>query len=90
MAFLTADRLGRKGSVAYGSWAVLLGTVLQASANELVQMITSRLISGIGIGLITVNVPIWQAESFKCHNRGVGSIKPSRGFCQYANANRLF
>ncbi len=71
LAFVTADRLGRKGSIKYGSWIALIGTVLQASACEIVQLSASRLILGVGIGLITVNVPIWQAESFNSHNRGV-------------------
>ena len=71
VAFLTADRLGRKGSVNVGSWIMVLGTILQTSAHEKIQMIISRIITGIGNGMNTVNVPIWQAESFKSHNRGV-------------------
>ncbi|KAL9615071.1 MAG: hypothetical protein Q9167_000494 [Letrouitia subvulpina] len=70
VAFLTADRFGRKGSIKWGSWIMVVGTILQTSATENVQMILSRLITGIGNGVNTVNVPIWQAESFKSHNRG--------------------
>ncbi len=71
VAFLTADRLGRKGSIGFGSWVVLIGTILQTSTTGKIQMIVSRLTSDVGIGMITVNVPVWQAESFKSHNRGV-------------------
>ena len=74
VAFMTADSLGRKGSVGYRSWFVLIGTILQTSTSGKIQMIVSRFISGIGIGMITVNVPIWQAESFQSHNRGVSTI----------------
>lgn len=49
---------------------MVIGTILQTSPVERVQMIISRVISGIGNGMNTVNVPIWQAESFKSHNRG--------------------
>ncbi|KAL9128987.1 MAG: hypothetical protein Q9217_002462 [Psora testacea] len=70
LAFLTADRLGRKGSLHVGSWIMVVGTILQTSANEKIQMIISRIVTGIGNGMNTVNVPIWQAESFKSHNRG--------------------
>ena len=70
VAFLTADRLGRKGSVCVGSWIMVVGTILQTAAFEKIQMIISRIVSGIGNGMNTVNVPIWQAESFKSHNRG--------------------
>ena len=71
VAFLTADRFGRKGSIMWGSWIMVIGTILQTSATEQVQMIISRLVTGVGNGINTVNVPIWQAESFKSHNRGV-------------------
>ena len=71
VAFMTADRWGRKGSIVWGSWIMVVGTILQTSATEKVQMIISRLITGIGNGINTVNVPIWQAESFKSNNRGV-------------------
>lgn len=70
LAFMTADRLGRKGSVVWGTWIMVVGTILQTSATENIQMIISRTITGIGNGMNTVNVPIWQSESFKSHNRG--------------------
>ncbi|KAL8857570.1 MAG: hypothetical protein Q9178_005898 [Gyalolechia marmorata] len=70
LAFLTADRWGRKGSLAWGSWIMVVGTILQTASTEKIQMILSRVITGIGNGVNTVNVPIWQAESFKSHNRG--------------------
>ena len=73
VAFLTADRFGRKGSILYGCWIMVIGTILQTSATESVQMIISRVVTGIGNGINTVNVPIWQAESFRSHNRGVHS-----------------
>ena len=77
LAFLTADRFGRKGSVMWGRYIMVIGTILQVSATESVQMLISRIITDIGNGVNTVNVPIWQAESFKSHNRSVcmsGSI----------------
>ena len=75
LAFCTADRWGRKGSIIWGSWIMVVGTILQTSATEKVQMILSRIITGIGNGVNTVNVPIWQAESFKSQNRGVGDAR---------------
>ncbi|KAL8724111.1 MAG: hypothetical protein Q9181_006979 [Wetmoreana brouardii] len=70
VAFLTAERFGRKGSIKWGSWIMVVGTILQTTATEKVQMIISRIITGVGNGINTVNVPIWQAESFKSSNRG--------------------
>lgn len=71
LAFMSADFLGRKGSITIGCWIMVVGTILQTSATENVQMIISRTVTGIGNGMNTVNIPIWQAESFKSHNRGV-------------------
>ncbi|KAI9838434.1 MAG: hypothetical protein M1837_002489 [Sclerophora amabilis] len=70
VAFVTAERFGRKGSIMWGSIIMILGTILQTSATESVQMILSRVITGIGNGINTCAVPTWQAESFKSHNRG--------------------
>lgn len=71
IAFLTADSYGRKGSIVRGCWIMVVGTILQTSATESVQLIIARIVTGIGNGINTVNVPVWQAESFKSHNRGV-------------------
>lgn len=71
IAFLTADRFGRKGSIMWGCWIMIFGTICQTASVSSMQLIVSRVITGIGNGINTVNVPIWQAESFKSHNRGV-------------------
>ena len=71
LAFLTADKFGRKGSIFWGSIIMVIGTILQTSPVERVQLIIARVITGIGNGVNTVNVPIWQSESFRSHNRGV-------------------
>ena len=55
-----------------GCWIMVVGTILQTSATGSVQLIVARIVTGIGNGINTVNVPVWQAESFKSHNRGVG------------------
>ena len=52
---------------------MVIGTILQASATGSVQLIIARIVTGVGNGINTVNVPVWQAESFKSHNRGVRS-----------------
>ncbi|KAI9673127.1 MAG: hypothetical protein M1817_002989 [Caeruleum heppii] len=70
LAFATAERFGRKGSIMWGSVIMLIGTVLQTTAMEKVQMILSRIITGIGNGVNTCAVPMWQAESFRSQNRG--------------------
>ncbi|CAD6589430.1 MAG: hypothetical protein ASARMPRED_004044 [Alectoria sarmentosa] len=57
VAFLTADHYGRKGSIMRGCWIMVVGTILQTSATESVQLIIGRIVTGIGNGINTVNVP---------------------------------
>ena len=88
VAFLTADRYGRKGSIMRGCWIMVVGTILQTSASESVQLIVARIVTGIGNGISTVNVPVWQAESFKSHNRGVSAYMQSNIEALVDKANR--
>ena len=89
-AFLTADRYGRKGSIMRGCWIMVVGTILQTSATESMQLIIARIFTGIGNGINTVNVPVWQAESFKSHNRGVIVHTQSIIEAEADDARRLF
>lgn len=70
VAFLGAEKFGRMGSLMWGSWIMEVGKVLQAGAYENIQMILSRVVSGIGNGINTCAVSMWQAECFQAHNRG--------------------
>lgn len=72
IAFVASEKLGRKGSIYCGTAIMVVGTVLQTSAFEKIQMILSRILTGIGNGINTCAVPIWQAECFDAKNRGVG------------------
>ena len=56
VAFLGAEKFGRKGSLMWGTWIMVVGTILQAAAFEEIQMIISRIISGIGNGINTCAV----------------------------------
>ena len=63
----------------HGCWIMVAGTIFQTSATGSVQMMFSRIVTGIGNGINTVNVPIWQAETFKSHNRGVYFVSSIKG-----------
>lgn len=69
---------------------MVVGTILQTSATKSVHLIIARIVTGIGNGINTVNVPIWQAESFKSHNRGVGVNTPLIIEILADDANRHF
>jgi MFS family permease len=68
LAFFTAERFSRKGRLMWGMWIMVVGTILQTASFEKVQMILSRVVTGIGNGINTCAVPMWQAERFRSHN----------------------
>lgn len=77
------EKLGRRRTIAIGSWIMIIGAVLQASAYGRPQLIVGRIVSGVGMGIINSTVPVLQAEF---------SPKSSRGVCTLAlpsNKNKL-
>lgn len=49
---------------------MIIGAILQTSAFELGQLIAGRVITGLGNGMNTSTVPMWQSETSKPHARG--------------------
>ncbi|CAK7224177.1 hypothetical protein SBRCBS47491_005460 [Sporothrix bragantina] len=70
LTIVLGDRLGRKRCIFGGSLIMALGAVLQCSAFALPQLIVGRVICGMGNGINTSTVPVWQAECSKSHRRG--------------------
>ncbi|CAK7203010.1 hypothetical protein SEUCBS139899_005737 [Sporothrix eucalyptigena] len=70
LTIFLGDRLGRKRCIFGGSLIMAVGAVLQCSAFALPQLIVGRVICGIGNGINTSTVPVWQAECSKSHRRG--------------------
>ncbi|KNG91521.1 hypothetical protein ANOM_000016 [Aspergillus nomiae NRRL 13137] len=68
--FKLGNRFGRRRPIFLGCLIVSIGAILQASASTLVQFIIGRVICGLGTGLNTATVPVWQAECTKPHQRG--------------------
>lgn len=64
------DKLGRRKTIFVGAWIMLIGAVIQCSSFSLGQLISGRVVSGIGNGFITSTVPMWQSECAKPRNRG--------------------
>ena len=61
---------GRRKAIFIGCTILSIGAVLQASAFGLPQFIAGRVIAGVGTGINTATVPVWQAECIKVHRRG--------------------
>ncbi|KAF2755048.1 general substrate transporter [Pseudovirgaria hyperparasitica] len=56
------DKLGRRRSVLLGTFIMLIGTVIQATSFGLAQLIVGRIVTGIGNGMNTSSIPVWQSE----------------------------
>ncbi|GAO48299.1 general substrate transporter [Saitoella complicata NRRL Y-17804] len=70
LTFFVGEKLGRRWSIVVGLIIMLVGTVLQATAYGIPHMIVGRIVTGIGNGMNTSTVPMYQAETSKAHSRG--------------------
>jgi MFS family permease len=62
--------LGRRRTIFLGGVLSLVGEILCSSSFELAQFIVGRTIIGLGIGILSATVPVWQAECSSAANRG--------------------
>jgi sugar porter (SP) family MFS transporter len=59
------DRLGRKLTILIGAVVFVLGGGLQTGANTINYLYAGRCLAGVGVGFLTMIVPLYQAEL--CH-----------------------
>lgn len=68
------QRTGRTPLLVTGGILMVIGTVLSTAAFGeswgLGQFVIGRVISGLGNGMDTATIPVWQSECSKAHNRG--------------------
>ncbi|KAL8779124.1 MAG: hypothetical protein Q9213_007085 [Squamulea squamosa] len=69
------DFLGRRRAIMMGGSIMILGVIIQATAERnatpLAQFIIGRVITGVGNGINTSTIPTYQAECSKTSNRGL-------------------
>ena len=58
----TADFLGRRWTIVIGSLIFLLGGGLQTGAMVLGELMAGRFLAGLGVGFLTMIIPLYQAE----------------------------
>ncbi|KAL7918061.1 general substrate transporter [Trichoderma austrokoningii] len=63
-------RFGRRTLAHFGTLAIAIGSLLQASSFSVGQLMVGRIVAGIGLGLISSNVAIWQSETAPARVRG--------------------
>lgn len=67
-----ADRVGRKWSISGWSLMVCIGITIQISSpfGKWYQVAMGRWVAGLGVGAVSLLVPMYQAESGPRHIRG--------------------
>jgi sugar porter (SP) family MFS transporter len=68
------ERIGRTPLLVTGGILMIIGTVISTAAFGpqwgLGQFVVGRVISGLGNGMDTATIPVWQSECSRAHNRG--------------------
>lgn len=67
-----ANRFGRKTMIEVAAIIFLLGTLLLILSHNFWEILLGRIIGGIGVGIITIVVPLYIAEAAPCKIRGSG------------------
>lgn len=65
------DRFGRKATIQLGALICLVGATLQAAAQNLPMIFIGRILAGWAVGLISMSVPVYQAECAHPRSRGL-------------------
>ncbi|KAG6148545.1 hypothetical protein E4U11_000516 [Claviceps purpurea] len=64
------DIIGRRRTILYGSCIFFVGGALQTAATSMAMMMVGRIIAGLGVGMLSTIVPVYQSEISPPHNRG--------------------
>nr|XP_036577935.1 uncharacterized protein CTRU02_11997 [Colletotrichum truncatum]KAF6785065.1 hypothetical protein CTRU02_11997 [Colletotrichum truncatum] len=70
VSMFLGDKLGRKRCIFCGCTILIIGGILQAASYSIALMIFGRVVAGIGNGMNTIAIPVWQSETAKPGNRG--------------------
>ncbi|KLU84402.1 hypothetical protein MAPG_03445, partial [Magnaporthiopsis poae ATCC 64411] len=67
----TADAWGRRRSLSFGVGIFIIGNIIQVTAmNSWVHMMMGRFVAGLGVGNLSVGVPMFQSECSPREIRG--------------------
>lgn len=81
------DSLGRRRTILHGSLIFLVGGALQTLAGSTATMMVGRFVAGLGVGMLSTMVPVYQSEISPAHNRGrLACIEFSGNVAGYATS----
>ena len=64
------DIIGRRKTILYGSCIFFVGGAVQTLAASMPMMMVGRIVAGLGVGMLSTIVPVYQSEISPPHNRG--------------------
>jgi len=64
------DIIGRRKTIFYGSCIFFVGGAMQTFAQNMAMMMAGRVLAGLGVGMLSTIVPVYQSEISPPHNRG--------------------
>ncbi|PKS11002.1 hypothetical protein jhhlp_002761 [Lomentospora prolificans] len=70
ITFLIGEKLGRRKSIWLGMILVIIGAILQTTAFTVAHLVIGRVVTGLGTGLKTSTVPMYQSELCDRNARG--------------------
>lgn len=71
LAMTFGDHFGRRMSIVIGCTVLTIGAILQTAAFGVPQMIVGRFVAGLGNGINTTTIPVWQSETSQPKHRGL-------------------
>ncbi|KAL4881833.1 general substrate transporter [Aspergillus karnatakaensis] len=71
LAMAYGDQVGRRLAILLGCLILVIGAVLQTAAYSVPQMIIGRFVAGLGNGINTTTIPVWQTETSQPRHRGL-------------------
>lgn len=73
-ALFRGEAIGRKPAIIIGAFIIIIGTIISTAAFRhswgTGQFVIGRVITGIGNGMNTATIPVWQSEMSRPENRG--------------------
>ncbi|PYH48726.1 general substrate transporter [Aspergillus saccharolyticus JOP 1030-1] len=67
---VVGDVLGRRRTIFVGALIALIGQALECTAFALSHFVVGRVILGVGVGMLSATVPVWQSECSPAAQRG--------------------
>ncbi|PLB34232.1 sugar porter family MFS transporter [Aspergillus candidus] len=70
LCYFVGERYGRRSMLMAGGSIMVIGTIILASSDTVAQLITGRIVTGIGNGMNSSTAPVYQSECSPASCRG--------------------